>query len=130
MCVELVSPPIYEKMWTFSNASDFQISVAIGLGILNLLGCFFVQFMINEQLEMGAELGILIPFNYYILPLLRIYAILYLCIPVLRYLFILYKNKTIATKNAERKQKAVTLLQNLLSVQNKLKIVQNKHIIQ
>lgn len=38
----IVPPPIYEKQWKFSEATDFQISIAIGLGILNFIECFVV----------------------------------------------------------------------------------------
>lgn len=91
-------------LWRFSNASSGQIMLAAGLGAVNLVGALILG---NLLAKSSAAVG----FIAAVYPMLLIYGIGFLTIPLIRYFWIQWKNSKIETRNQERQQRASLLNQ-------------------
>ena len=109
---ESISTPSYleEKLWRFSQASGGQITLAAGLGALNITLAFVLEVLLQDG-AVAAELGGIVAFVASIQGLLLGYGILYLLIPLVRYFWIQGRNPKIVQRNESRKQRAIALLQ-------------------
>ncbi len=108
-----------EKLWRFSQASGGQITLAAGLGALNITLAFVLEVLLQDG-AIAAELGGIVAFVASIQGVLLGYGILYLLIPLVRYFWIQGRNPKIVQRNESRQQRAIALRQPNQSLRQKL----------
>ena len=116
-----VSPMGYlnEKLWRFSQASGNQITLAAGLGILNIVLAFILEGLLQDG-AIAAQLGGLVAFVDSISWFLFGYGVLYLAIPLVRYFWIKGRNPKIVNRNEAREERAIALSQPSQSLRQKI----------
>ncbi|NQE34306.1 hypothetical protein [Microcoleus asticus] len=97
-----VAAYLREMLWRFSNASSGQIMLAAGLGAVNLVGALVLGNLLAKSAIAGGFIG----FVSAIYPMLLIYGVGFLAIPLIRYFWIQWKNSRIESRNQERQQRA------------------------
>ena len=115
---------LQEKLWRFSQASGSQITLAAGLGVLNIV----LALVLGTWIENGNIAAIMsgqageefVLFVASIHWLLLGYGILYLVIPLIRYFWIQGRNPKIVKRNQSRERMAIALNQPDLSLSQKL----------
>ncbi len=110
-----------EKPWRFSQARGGQITMAAGLGVLNIV----LALVLNSMLQGGAISAVnwgeeIVMFAASIQWLLFGYGGLYLLIPLLRYFWIQGRNPKIIQRNQAREQRAIALNQPDQSLRQKI----------
>ena len=107
---ESISPMAYlqEKLWRFSQAGSGQITLAIGLGVVNVVLALVLGSLLQDG-ALAAELGGLVAFVASIYWLLLGYGIAFLSIPLIRYFWIQGRNPKIVARNQARHQRAIAL---------------------
>ncbi|MEB3232751.1 MAG: hypothetical protein VKJ64_17205 [Leptolyngbyaceae bacterium] len=119
-----ISPYLKEQRWSFSQATGEQKIGAIALGIVNLVLVIFVGLsafrepFFSELQAMGLA-GIL---EWY--PILLVYGIGFLSIPVVRYCWLQWRNRKLEQRNAERREQAQRLEDVTPALQAKLDYAQ------
>ncbi|MEM1366775.1 MAG: hypothetical protein AAGG02_01925 [Cyanobacteria bacterium P01_H01_bin.15] len=113
-----VSAYLREKQRVFSEASQGQLTMAGGLGVLNLVLAIVLGVLLTG--ETAQSLGGLVAFVGGIYGLLIIYAIAFLAIPAIRYFWLQGQNQGIAGRNDARRDRAETLLNPVATVKQKL----------
>ncbi|MDX2212333.1 MAG: hypothetical protein SFY66_03495 [Oculatellaceae cyanobacterium bins.114] len=115
------SVPAYlrESLWRFSEANGGQISVAIGLGVLNLAGAIFLGTLLADG-TIAAEIGGLVAFVSSIYGVLLAYGIAFLTVPLIRYFWIKWRNKGVEARNSDRQDRAVFLNEANADLQRKI----------
>jgi hypothetical protein len=114
-----VSAYLKEDLWQFSQATQGQISMAIGLGAFNFIGAIVLGTMIQDP-ELVAELGGLVAFVSSIYWLLLGYGTAFLSVPLVRYFWLKRRNKAIDQRNQARQERAAALSMSPPAVQEKL----------
>ncbi len=104
---EPVAAYLREMVWRFSQASSGQIMLAAGLGVVNLGGALFLGSLLTKS-AIGSGLLSLVATIY---PLLLLYGVGFLTIPLIRYFWMKWKNGSIEARNEERQQRAMLLNQ-------------------
>ena len=99
-----------EKPWRFSQANGSQITMAAGLGVLNIVLAFVLGNLLQDG-TIAAELGGIVAFVESILYLIFGYGVLYLLVPLVRYFWIQGRNPKINKRNQARAQRAIALNQ-------------------
>ncbi|MGB3404880.1 MAG: hypothetical protein WBA77_19505 [Microcoleaceae cyanobacterium] len=99
-----------EQSWAFSNAGSGQLTLAGGLGIFNLAGAIVLGYLLQDP-AVVAELGGLIAFVDLIYPILILYGIGFLVVPIIRYFWIQGRNAKVNNRNQQRQKRAVELNQ-------------------
>lgn len=117
---EPVGAYLREMVWRFSHASSGQVMLAAGLGAVNLVGALVLGNLLAKSAIAGGFIG----FVSSIYPLLLIYGIGFLTIPLIRYFWIQWKNSKIESRNLERQQRAILLNQPDNNLQQKLAYAQ------
>ncbi|MEY2832162.1 MAG: hypothetical protein RLZZ574_1420, partial [Cyanobacteriota bacterium] len=112
---------LQEKLWRFSQANGSQITLAAGLGALNIIAAF----VLNSLLRGGAVSAVtygksIVLFAASIQWFLLGYGVLYLLIPLVRYFWIQGRNPKIVKRNQAREQRAIALNQADQSLRQKL----------
>ncbi|MEG4942116.1 hypothetical protein [Microcoleus sp. F4-D5] len=102
---EPVAAYLREMLWRFSNASSGQIMLAAGLGAVNLVGALVLGNLLAKSAIGSGFIG----FVSAIYPMLLIYGVGFLAIPLIRYFWIQWKNSRIEARNQERQQRAMLL---------------------
>jgi len=102
---EPVAAYLREMLWRFSNASSGQIMLAAGLGAVNLVGALVLGNLLAKSAIAGGFIG----FVSAIYPMILIYGLGFLTIPLIRYFWIQWKNSRIEGRNQERQQRAMLL---------------------
>ena len=110
---------LQEKLWRFSQASGGQITLAAGLGALNIVLALVLGTLLRDG-TLAAQLGGVVAFAGSIYWLLLGYGILYLVIPLIRYFWIQGRNPKIVKRNQARERMAIALNQPVLSLSQKL----------
>ena len=110
---------LHEKPWRFSLANGGQITMAAGLGVLNIILAFVLEYLLQDG-AIAAELGGLVAFVASIHWLLLGYGILYLLVPLVRYFWIQGRNPKIIARNQAREQRAIALSQPSQPLRQKL----------
>ena len=110
--IQPVSPMSYlqEKLWRFSQADGNQITLAAGLGVLNIVLAFVLEGLLQDG-AIAQELGGIVAFADSISWFLFGYGVLYLVIPLVRYFWIKGRNPKIVNRNKAREQRAIALTQ-------------------
>jgi hypothetical protein len=117
---EPVAAYLREMLWRFSHASSGQIMLAAGLGAVNLVGALVLGNLLTKSAIAGGFIG----FVSGIYPLLLIYGVGFLTIPLIRYFWIQWKNSQIEARNHDRQQRAMLLNQPDANLQQKLAYAQ------
>lgn len=112
---------LQEKLWRFSQANGGQITLAAGLGALNIIAAF----VLNSLLRGGAVSAVtygksIVLFAASIQWFLLGYGVLYLLIPLVRYFWIQGRNPKIVKRNQAREQREIALNQADQSLRQKL----------
>jgi hypothetical protein len=94
-----VSPFLKESSWVFSRASSGQVIAAIGLGGINLVGALALGKLLST-ISAGGFLG----FVQAIYPVLLVYGLGFLAIPLGRHFWNQWQNQRIAARNRRREQ--------------------------
>lgn len=98
-----------EKRMVFSMASPSQLKLCLGLGVANL--CLVVllfavskndQFVQRAVQRGGVLAGNALLLVDYCFPLFALYAVLFLCIPLFRFYYVMQCNKQIDAGNSQR----------------------------
>ena len=110
---------LQKKPWRFSQAQGSQITLAAGLGVLNIILAFTLEVMLQDS-AIAAELGGVVALADSLSWFLLGYGVLYLVIPLVRYFWIQGRNPKIIKGNQEREQRAIALAQPDLSLSQKL----------
>jgi len=118
---QAISPVGYlqEKPWRFSQAGGNQITMAAGLGVLNIVLAFVLEYLLQDG-AIAAQLGGIVAFVVSIQGILLGYGILYLLIPLIRYFWIQGRNPKITKRNQAREQRAIALSQPSQSLRQKI----------
>jgi len=133
------SVPVYleELPWRFSRADSGQIMLSAGLGVLNFVGALVLGNLLRDG-TVAAQLGGLVAFVQGIYWLLLAYGIGFLGVPLVRYLWIQWRNKKIVTRNRDRLSRARILTNPDPNLQNKIdyaqqfaaeNIIENKDLV-
>ncbi|HLO47136.1 MAG TPA: hypothetical protein VK211_01720 [Kamptonema sp.] len=110
---------LQELLWQFSEANSGQILLASGLGIVNLVGALILGNLLVTS-PIVAKLGGFIIFVKAIYPILLIYGVAFLTIPLIRYFWIQWRNRKIEDRNLERQKRAAILTKPNLTLKQKL----------
>lgn len=100
-----VAAYLREMLWRFSNASSGQIILAAGLGAVNLVGALVLGNLLSNSAIASGFIGLVSA----IYPMILIYGVGFLAIPLIRYFWIQWKNSRIEARNQERQQRAMLL---------------------
>ena len=100
-----VAAYLREMLWRFSNASSGQIMLAAGLGAVNLVGALVLGNLLSNSAIASGFIG----FVSAIYPMILIYGLGFLAIPLIRHFWIQWKNSRIEARNQERQQRAMLL---------------------
>jgi len=112
-----------ERLWRFSQASSGQLIVSMGLGAINFIGVLILGNLLSGG-AIAAQIGGFVAFVNVIYPLLLVYGIGFLVIPLIRYFWIQLKNSKIEQRNQQRQEQAVLLNQAEDSLQKKISYAQ------
>lgn len=106
-----ILPYLRESLWHFSEANSGQILLATGLGMINFVGALVLGNLFTKAATIGKinGLGGFLGFVQGIYPILLIYGIEFLTIPLIRYFWIQWRNSKIEAKNIERQLRAEVL---------------------
>ncbi|NEO16350.1 MULTISPECIES: hypothetical protein [unclassified Moorena] len=107
------------KLWQFSLATSNQIMLAIGLGSVNFVLALVLGSLLQGG-EIAAQLGGFVVFVELIYPLLLVYGVGFLTIPLLRYFWVQRKKNQIEAQNQARQENAIALNQADQALQNKI----------
>jgi hypothetical protein len=99
---------LQEKLWRFSQANGSQITLAAGLGALNIILAFVLETLLQDG-AIATQLGGVVAFADSISWFLLGYGSLYLLIPLVRYFWIQGRNPRIINRNQKREQRAIAL---------------------
>ena len=99
---------LQEKLWRFSQASSGKITLAVGLGAVNIILALVLGSLLRDG-TIAAQLGGLVAFVASIYWLLLGYGIAFLAIPLIRYFWIQGRNPKIKTRNESRQQRALAV---------------------
>jgi hypothetical protein len=104
------SIPAYLKEFPrrFSQAGSGQIILAVGLGAVNFVGALALGSLLADGTA-AAELGGLVAFVQSIYWVLLAYGVAFLAVPLIRYFWIQWRNRAIASRNEQRQERAVLL---------------------
>jgi hypothetical protein len=107
------------KLWRFSQANGGQITLAAGLGALNIILAFVLETFLQDG-SIATQLGGIVAFADSISWFLLGYGVLYLAIPLVRYFWIQGRNPKLVKGNQAREQRAIALHQPDQSLGQKL----------
>jgi hypothetical protein len=110
---------LQEKLWRFSQANGSQITLAAGLGALNIILAFVLETLLQDG-AIATQLGGVVAFADSVSWFLLGYGGLYLLIPLARYFWIQARNPQIINRNQAREQRAIALNQPDQSLVGKL----------
>ena len=102
---EPVAAYLREMLWRFSHASSGQVMLAAGLGAVNLVGALVLGNLLAKSAIAGGFIGLVSA----VYPIIMIYGVGFLAIPLIRYFWIQGKNSRIEARNQKRQQRAMLL---------------------
>jgi hypothetical protein len=106
-----ISPYLRESLWRFSEANSGQILLATGLGMINFVGALVLGNLFTKAATLGKVnlLGGFLGLVQGIYPILLIYGIGFLTIPLIRYFWIQWRNSKIEANNVARQLRGEVL---------------------
>lgn len=114
---------LQEFLWRFSRATSGQLLMAIGLGAANFIGALALGNLLAGGV-VAAKIGGLVAFVQSIYWLLLAYGTGFLVIPLIRYFWVQWRNRSIAERNEKRQLRALQLNQASPELQQKLAYAQ------
>lgn len=114
---------LQEFLWRFSRATSGQLLMAIGLGAVNFIGALALGNLLAGGV-VAAKIGGLVAFVQSIYWLLLAYGTGFLVIPLIRYFWVQWRNRSIAERNEKRQLRALQLNQASPELQQKLAYAQ------
>ncbi len=102
-----VPPYLNEWCWRFSEASSGKIWLALALGIVNCVGALVLGVMLYGDGAM--QVGEIVAFVRSIYWVLLGYGVGFLAIPLVRYIWIQWKNRRIEVRNQQREERLIWL---------------------
>jgi len=115
---------LQELPWRFSNAGSGQIMMAAGLGALNIVGALYLGNLL-QQVALYPELQAgFIGFVSSIYGLLLLYAVGFVTIPLVRYLWIRWRNARVESRNQQRRSHIDRVQHPTLLLQQKIAYAQ------
>lgn len=114
-----VSAYLKEAEWKFSEASSNQRMMAIGLGAVNFVGALVLGSLLADG-TIAQQLGGLVALVAAIYPILLVYGVAFLSVPLVRYFWLQQRNKKVVARNDQRQQRAIALNQAGEELQRKL----------
>ena len=105
-----VSAYLKEINWRFSEATSGQIILATGLGAINFVGALVLGSLLSDGTA-AAQIGGFIAFVEIIYPVLLVYGIGFLVLPLIRYFWLQWRNTKIQSRNQKRQNRAIALNQ-------------------
>ena len=118
-----ISEYLEELPWRFSAASSEQILLSAGLGVVNFVGALVLGNLLRNG-TVAAQVGGLVAFVQGIYWLLLAYGTGFLGVPLVRYFWIKWRNKKIATRNRDRLGRARHIASADTSLQRKIAYTQ------
>ncbi len=117
-----VAPYLYEWCWRFSEASSGNIWLAFWLGVLNCVGAVVLGILLagEEVMKMGGLVALARSIYWFLL----VYGVGFLAIPLVRYVWIQWKNGRIEERNGQRKQRMIELHRAEATLQKKMAYAQ------
>ncbi len=112
-----------ELTWKFSEASSSQLSLAAGLGVLNIGGGIFLGYLLQDG-AIAAQIGGLVAFAASIYWLLIGYGVAFLSVPLIRYFWLKGRNRQVEVRNEARQEQAIALNQPSDELRQKLAYAQ------
>ncbi|NJL00041.1 MAG: hypothetical protein HC838_12965 [Spirulinaceae cyanobacterium RM2_2_10] len=109
---------LHESRWEFSAASRNQLGWVTGLGFANITLAVLLGWLL--WFEGAVELGGVVALAASVYGVLLVYAIAFLAIPGLRYLWLQQRNAKIDARNQQRRERAQVLAQPDETLQHKL----------
>lgn len=103
-----VSAYLKEFPYRFSQAGTGQIILATGLGVLNFVGALALGSLLADGTA-AAELGGLVAFVQSIFWVLLGYGTAFLAIPLIRFFWNKWRNRSISARNDQRQERAALL---------------------
>ncbi|NEP07423.1 MAG: hypothetical protein F6K25_05505 [Okeania sp. SIO2G4] len=103
-----ISAFLKEKFWRFSEATSGQIMLATGLGAVNFVGALVLGSLLEDG-TVAAQLGGFISFVEVIYPLLLVYGVGFLVLPLIRYFWVQWRNGKVEARNQQRQKRVITL---------------------
>lgn len=117
-----IPPYLKENLWQFSMATSQQKMAALGLGGVNIILALMLGSLLTP--EVVRQMGGFIAFVNSIYGILLTYAVGYLAIPLIRYLWLQRRNRRIIQRNQQREKQAY-ILQNSPQLQNLILYARN-----
>lgn len=108
-----------EQLWKFSQASSGQLMLAAGLGVANIVGAIILGSLLQDQ-TLVQSLGGWVALVDVIFPLLLVYGIGFLTVPLIRFIWIKWRNARIEVRNQNRQERVAILNQAQDSIKQKL----------
>lgn len=124
-----VPSSLQEQLWRFNNAGDTANTLSGGLGVFYLGASLVLGFLLRNPVVQRNLTGLLGFVNAIFIFLLG-YAILFLAIPIVRYVLIKMWNEPIKERNNRRYQFAERLQQQDSELTQKLQLARNMAISQ
>lgn len=121
---EPISPYLRESLWQFSQGSSGQIMLAIVLGCVNFVGALMLGDLLTKISVVGSKNLFFLSFVSSIYPILLLYGIGFLTIPLIRYFWLQYTNSKISQRNWERQKRTEIFSQPNKKLKRKLKYAQ------
>ncbi|NET42006.1 hypothetical protein [Okeania sp. SIO2B3] len=105
-----ISAFLKEKLWRFSEATSSQIMLATGFGAVNFVGALVLGSLLKDG-TVAAQIGGFISFVEVIYPLLLVYGVGFLVLPLIRYFWVQWRNGKVEARNQQRQKRVITLNQ-------------------
>ncbi|MGF1512295.1 MAG: hypothetical protein ACFB5Z_01165 [Elainellaceae cyanobacterium] len=115
---------LQELPWRFSEASSGQLMLAGGLGVFNIVGALYLGSLLQRiALDPALQAGFL-GFVSSIYGLLLLYAVGFVTVPLVRYLWIRWRNTRVEVRNQQRRSHVARLRRSVPELQRKLTYAQ------
>ncbi|CAI7886139.1 unnamed protein product [Closterium sp. NIES-54] len=100
------APIFVENTWSFSDAPPTKRALAVGLGIVNVVGVLILSTMLrNPAIIRKAGLPLVSTIQR-LIPALQAYSVAFFVIPLCRWAFLSSTNSAIETRNQRRRESA------------------------
>ncbi|MEO0409653.1 MAG: hypothetical protein AAF289_20115 [Cyanobacteria bacterium P01_A01_bin.135] len=99
---QAIADYLEERPWRFSNASPGQLLAAGGLGVANIAGVLFLGNLLQQVVLDPAFQAGFIGFVASIYGLLLLYAVGFVTVPLVRYLWVNWRNGRVTARNHQR----------------------------
>ncbi|CAI5463679.1 unnamed protein product, partial [Closterium sp. Yama58-4] len=100
------APIFVENTWSFSDAPPTKRALAVGLGIINVVGVLILSSMLRNPAVIRKAGLPLVSTIQRLMPALQAYSVAFFVIPLCRWAFLSSTNSAIETRNQRRRESA------------------------